>query len=409
MKLAAARVALGALLLAACSDGSSVWDPDYRPSGEVRQLTVEERALVAANTGFGLELLQHVAAGESGNVLVSPLSVSMALGMALNGAGGETWEEMRATLGFAGLDETQINEGYRGLLNQVRLRDPAVTIGVANSIWHDQLFNLEPLFIEQSETYFDAEVAALDFASASAPDAINGWVSDATGGRIRKLIESISPDEVAFLVNAVYFKATWSTRFDPGDTRSGSFRRADGSTVTAQFMSRDGSIALAGGADVQVAELPYQDSAFSMVLAMPLAGTVDEYVATLTAAGWDALLAELHPRETTLRMPKFTFAMKAELSGALGAMGMPTAFTDAADLSRLSPDPLGLYISRVQHETWIKVDEAGTEAAAATGVGVGVTSLPPTTTFDRPFLAAIRERDTGTILFIGIVRDPTAE
>jgi serpin B len=353
--------------------------------------------------------LREVVRVEPDNVLVSPLSVSMALGMTLNGAGGGTWEEMRATLGFAGLSAEEINDGYRQLLNQVRLRDPSVTLGVANSVWHDAGFALEPQFIEQAQTYFDAEVGALDFGSASAPGVINDWVSAATGGRIPRLIESISADEVAFLVNAVYFKAAWSSPFDPRDTRAGVFRRDDGGASAPQFMRRDGAVAANLVGDVVAVELPYADSAFTMVLVMPASGTVNDYVATLTAEQLDALLTQLAPTNIVLRVPKFTFEMKAELKAALAAMGMPSAFDDRrADFTPMSPVRDDLFLSRVQHDTYIKVDEVGTEAAAATAVGVGVTSAPPELAFDHPFLVVIRERDTGTILFLGVVRDPAS-
>ncbi|HSJ14649.1 MAG TPA: serpin family protein, partial [Longimicrobiales bacterium] len=402
------RVALLAGILAGCGDGPLFSDPDYRPEGTARALTSQERAVLAANTEFGLELLRHVAGSTPGNVLVSPLSVSMALGMAMNGAAGETWNEMRTTLGFAGLSPQQINEAYGEVIDQVRLRDVRVTLGIANSIWHDQSFELLPLFVEQAETYFDARVSALDFSDPDAPVTINDWVKRATGGRIPELIDQIAPDEVAFLVNAVYFKAAWSTSFDPRLTRIGSFHRADGGTTSAQFMTREDELAHVADGSVLAVELPYQDSAFTMVLVMPQTGSIDDYLGTLTPARWDALLARLATANAQLSMPKFTFTMETDLSDVLKAMGMPSAFDDQlADFTLLTPTPAGLYLSRVQHNTFIKVDEIGTEAAAATGVGVGVTSLPPQLTFDRPFLAAIRERETGAVLFVGGVREPS--
>lgn len=394
-------------LLAACSEGPTVPEPDYRPTGTPRQLTLEEQALVAANTGFGLALLREVAAGTDENVLVSPLSVSYALGLALNAVAGPTREEIRTALGFGGLSDTQINQAYLGLLNQVRLRDRDVTLGIANSVWHDQHFEIRPEYGELVQTYFDAEVGALDFASPSAPETINEWVSDATGGRIPRLIESISPWEVAFLVNAVYFKAGWSTPFDVRQTRADTFRPEGAAAVTVPFMHRRGVIALAELEDVVAVELPYADSAFGMVLAMPRVGPVDAWVATLDTGRWSALLDALVPRDMLLGLPKFTFTMEQDLSDVLKALGIVSAFDDqTADFTPFSPTPEGLYISRVQHNTFIRVDEVGTEAAAATGIGVGVVSAPPAIVFDRPFVAVIRERETGAILFAGVVRNP---
>jgi serpin B len=403
----AARLALLAVLLAACSESPAGPEPDYRPTGTPRQLTLEEEALATASTGFGLALLREVAAGSDENVLVSPLSVSYALGMALNAVAGPTREEIRTTLGFGGMSDTQINEAYLGLLNQVRLRDRDVTLGVANSVWHDQHFEIRPEYGELMRTYFDAEVGALDFASPAAPDAINGWVSDATGGRIPQLIESIAPDEVAFLVNAVYFKAGWSTPFDVRQTRADTFRPESGAPVSMPFMHRQGMIALAELEDVVAVELPYADSAFAMVLGMPRVGSIDAWVATLDPARWDALLDALVPAEIMLGLPKFTFTMEQDLGDALEAMGIVRAFQpDLADFSPLTPAPEGLYISRVQHNTFIKVDEVGTEAAAATAIGIGRVSAPPAIIFDRPFVVVIHERETGAILFAGVVRRP---
>jgi serpin B len=396
-----------ACILAACSNDSTM---PQRPEPE-RPLTVQEKDVARANTAFGLNLLHQVNATEpNGNLLLSPLSVSMALGMTLNGAATSTFDAMRQTLAFAGQSQNEINVAYNGLLKQLRARDPKIEIGIANSIWYNTGFTVLPTFSDTVKHYFDAEVRQLDFGNPASPTLINEWVSQKTSGRIKDLIDQISPEEVMFLVNAVYFKGPWTQTFHEGATSSLPFHRRDGSTVTAQMMSNDGAYNSVQNNDVFAAELLYGDSAFSMVLIAPVTGTaLAPVVALLQPAKWDALMASMQPARIILKMPKFKFTYEKALKDALSALGMSIAFDQQrADLSRIADvKPENLYISRVQHKTYIDVHEKGTEAAGATSVGIGVTSLPPSLTFDKPFMFAIRERSTGTLLFVGRIADPT--
>lgn len=392
-------------LAAGC--GSSPSDPGEDP----RAFTVDELQVSRANTAFGLRLFAEVSrASAEPNVLVSPLSASMALGMTANGARAETLTAMRAVLGFGGMQEDAVNDAYQGLIAQLRLRDRAVEFRLANSIWYERTFQVETPFLDTSREHFDAEVRSLDFASPAAPGTISRWAEDATGGRIRDLIQSINPLEVMFLVNAVYFKAPWSTPFEPNQTRPGDFTRADGRVVQAPMMHVDAPRPFLRNAEVEAVELLYADSAFGMVVVMPAPGrTLDELAASLTPERWDQWMAGLNSGRLLLEMPKFRFDFSEKLNDALTAMGMGVAFVPlVADFGRITTSRNDLYISRVVHKTFIDVHELGTEAAAATAVGIAVTSLPPSITIDRPFLFAIRERTSGAILFIGRVGDPTA-
>jgi serpin B len=390
--------------LLACSS-----EPPIEPP---RDLTVQEKDVAKANTAFGLSLLDRVHRGQAdGNILLSPLSVSMALGMTLNGAAGPTWDAMRQTLAFEASTQSQINAAYSGLIEQLRARDPKVEFGLANSIWYNTGFPVLPAFVDTVENYFDAEVRQIDFRSATAPATISGWAEQETNGRIKNLIKSISADEIMFLVNAVYFKAPWSTVFQEQATHDAPFKRPNGSTVTARMMSRDGGYGWVKQNGVQAVELLYGDSAFSMVLVSAETGvSLAPALEMLEAAKWNALMASLQTGRVMLRMPKFKFTYEQTLNTTLTALGMGIAFDESrADFSRIANvAPRRLYISRVQHKTFIDVHEKGTEAAGATAVGVGVTSLPPELSFDRPFLFVIRERSSGTLLFVGRVNDPTA-
>lgn len=400
----AAAGALG--ILAGCAEKTMTGPGSQEP---VRPLTAVEQDVVRASTGFGLELLQHVHAAEAApNVLLSPLSASMALGMALNGAVGATFHDMRDALGFDGLSEDQVNQAYRGLIAQLRARDPKVEFRLANSVWYERTFQVKPPFSQAARDYFDAEVGALDFASPAAPRTISQWAEQQTGGRIKDLVESIDPLDRMILVNAVYFKAPWTMPFEPNATRDGPFTRADGTVVQVPLMSGDRSYPMYEDGEVQAVELPYADSAFSMVLLAPAAGnTLDVLTAELTPARWDGWMSELTAQRLMLTVPKFRFEYDIEMNAVLEVMGMGIAFQPrVADFTRIA-DVDDLHISRVKQKAFIDVHELGTEAAAATSVTISVTSMPPVMRFDRPFLFAIRERSTGTILFIGRVGDPS--
>jgi serine protease inhibitor len=381
------------------------------PGEPIRAFTSVERQVSQASTRFGLELFADVStASKEANVLVSPLSASMALGMTANGAEDATLQAMRDVLGFGNLAEDSVNAAYRGLIDQLRARDDRVEFRLANSIWYERTFSVESAFLDAARKSFDAEVRGLDFADPAAPATISRWAEDATGGRIKDLIRSISPLEVLLLVNAVYFKAPWTTPFEPASTVAGPFVRMDGTTVSAPMMHSDATRPWADDGVVQLVELLYADSAFSMVLAMPSDGsTIDALIASLSPERWQSWIEALRPGRLLLTAPKFRFSFGQRLDDALRAMGMAIAFEPLeADFGRITRARDDLYISRVEHKTFIDVHELGTEAAAATAVGVGITSLPPSLVFDRPFLFAIRERDSGTILFIGRVGDPLA-
>lgn len=376
----------------------------------MRGFTATELAVSASNTTFGLELFREVVpASERPNVLVSPLSVSMALGMTANGARDETWDAMRTTLGFGGMSEAEVNAAYRGLIDQLEARARGVEWRLANSVWHERTFPVEQAFLDVLRTSFDAEARGLDFSSPEAPRTISSWAEQKTGGRIKDLIQSIDPLEIMFLVNAVYFKAPWTAAFDPDVTRDGPFTRDNGQVVTARMMSSDTNRPFFVDDDVAAIELLYADSAFGMVLVKPAKGTAAQLVESLSPARWQAWMDGLQPGRVLLTMPKFRFDFEAQLKDPLVAMGMGIAFTPfEADFGRITTVRDDLYISRVIHKSFIDVHELGTEAAAATAVGVSVTSLPPAITIDGPFLFAIRERSSGTILFLGLVDDPTA-
>jgi serine protease inhibitor len=371
-------------------------------------LTVQEAEVSAANTAFGLALLQRVHGSDSeANLLISPLSASMSLGMAMNGARGETFSAMSRTLGFGALDQDAINQAYRGLIRYLETRDPDVEFGLANAIWYERSFPVLADFLQRTRDYFDATVSPLDFADPASPSVINRWVEEQTGGRIRELIDFIDPLDRLFLVNAVYFKAPWTAHFIEGATRPRPFTRMDGARVEAPTMVLDANLRWFRDDDVQGVELLYADSAYSMVIVGPgERGSLDQVVAGLSPERWEAWMDRFDPSRVMLLLPKFRFDYEVQLKDPLTSMGMGVAFVPRqADFTAMAPAD-DLHISRVKQKSFIDVHELGTEAAAATSTAMSVTSMPPTLSFDRPFLFAIRERSSGTILFIGRVGAP---
>jgi serine protease inhibitor len=398
-----AAIGIAATVLGGCRELTA---PE--PQEPVRPFTATETRVAGANTAFAFGLLRQVRGSDANaNILVSPLSASMALGMTLNGAAGGTFDAMSAALGFGGLANADINDAYRGLIAQLRARDPKVEFRLANSIWYRQGYAVKPPFLDAARQYFSAHVAALDFSSPAAPRTISKWAEDQTGGRIRDLVDRIDPLDRLFMVNAVYFKAPWSQPFEVAATRNGQFTRSDGSSVSAPLMRLDRALPYHMDGDVQAVELAYADSAFAMLLVAPREGkSLQRLVQDLTPERWSDLRGRLRRERVMLTVPKFRFEYSVELRQALTGLGMGVAFVPfQADFSRMADDR-DLHISRVQHKTFIDVHELGTEAAAATSVVAGVTSIPPELRFDRPFLFVIHERSSGTILFLGVVEDP---
>jgi serine protease inhibitor len=376
-----------------------------------RTLTAPELEIIGASNRFAFELLRGVAAGEHGpNVFLSPLSATMALGMTMNGARGETFEGMRSALGFGALDRGAIGASYRSLIDLLLGLDPHVQMQIGNSIWLRQGFPLHENFVASSRSLFDAEVTELDFADPGAPAVINRWVSESTNGRIPDIVEEIDPAVMLYLINAIYFKGNWTEPFDPRETHDAEFHLREGGRTTVPLMYRSGAnVRYVRTEEVEIVDLPYGGEAYSMTLVLPGSGrTVDDLVQALDSQRWNDWISSLHPASIDLYIPRFRLEYEKVLNETLRAMGMETAFhPHDADFGDMSPLGEDLYISDVKQKTFVDVNEEGTEAAAATSVEMRVVSLPPTFRADRPFLVAIRERLSGTIVFLGAIGDPS--
>jgi len=405
---------LAAALLAACGSPA---DPQAveRIEALPRALTSDETDLIDAGEAFAFDFLAGIAGkeGPGANVFVSPLSASMALGMALAGAEAGTFEAMRSTLRLDGLERDRIGTSYSSLIELLSDLDPSVRLEIGNSVWYRTDFSLENNYVDEVQRDFLARVESLDFSEPAAADIINDWVEEATDGTIESIVEPpIDPLTMLFLIDAIYFEGSWTTRFDPERTRSVAFHRTDGSTVSTPFMwMSDRSFPYVATPAYQALELPYGGEAFAMTVVLPAPDThVGELLESFGPEAWDALVDGLSATEIQVGLPKFRLEYEKSLNDVLESMGMGPAFDETqADFSRMNPDAvsMGLHISRVKQKAFVEVDEEGTRAAAVTSVEVGVTSAPPSFVADRPFLFAIRERLSGTLLFMGVVRDPT--
>ena len=382
-----------------------------------RTLSAAETGLITADNRFAFNLFGEIArqASPDSNLFVSPLSAAMALAMAYNGAGGTTQTEMRQVLQLDGMTLDDVDQSYRSLIALLRGLDPQVAFTLANSVWYDPdpRYAPTPDFLATMKSYFDARVESLDFRSPAAASTINRWVSDQTRGKIPTIVpDPIGSDVVAYLINAIYFKGRWTARFDKGLTRPGTFRLANGAAAMVPMMKhgRTVPVGIASVDGVTVLNLPYGGEAFSMTIALPQnAGGIDSLVQGLTSERWNAWIAGLDSGSFEVLLPKFTLTYGLSMKDVLVALGMPSAFcgSGGADFTRMNPTG-ALCITNVKHKAFVDVNEEGTEAGAATSIEFGITSVGQSlVVVDRPFVFAIRERLSGTILFLGRVMNPT--
>ena len=404
---------LSLILFAATCFQCNVEDPTPDlPDPPVEIFTcVEEPAaceLAESINGFGFDLFRQLHEDAPlENIFLSPLSVSAALSMTANGAENNTLSQMREVLHQNAMTEAEVNEAFKFYLPALIDIDPAVTMLPANSIWYDELFPVYPEFLATNQTYFDAQVEALDFRDPDAASIINSWIEDNTNGKITEMLQSIPADAVMYLINAIYFKGDWRFQFEEEDTYDAVFNNLAGQEENTPMMSfpEGADLPYYQNAEVQLLDLPFADSVYSMTLMLPNGDNdLDGLIESLTPANWTAWTDALQPQEVRVHLPRFTLEYEEKLNDALTALGMSDAFNrDLCNLDRLSSDPL-TYISMVKHKSFLEVNEAGSEAAAVTVVEIGTNSVSGYTfRCDEPFLLVIRERAANGALFVGKV------
>ncbi len=385
----------------------AVKEVDAAPPRPLQNL---ETAMVSSSNAFGFDIFRAMAENSAdSNLFISPLSISFALGMAYNGADGETEAAMRQTLGYGNMTKTQINQTYASLIDLLTKLDEKVRFTIANSAWAREGFTLQPVFVNDLQEYFDAEMRSLNFSDPAAVDIINGWVSDKTQGKIDQIIDEIHPLTVLFLINALYFKADWAAQFDPDLTTDDVFMLENGLQTDVQMMRLTAEFSYFENDLFQAVDLPYGNGFYSMTVLLPKADkTVADITEQLTEAGWSSWMTQFNEQELSLQMPRFKIEYEKELKDILASLGMGIAFTDQADFSGINPD-YELFISQVLHKTIVEVDEVGTEAAAVTVIDFRTTSIGTSVRLDRPFVFVIHDKHSGSLLFMGILANPAGE
>jgi serpin B len=369
--------------------------------------------LAAASNAFGFDLfqqLQRQAANK--NVFFSPLSVTTALAMTYNGAAGETKNAMARALKIEGMSLDELNRASAELLKALKSSDPKIELAIANSLWARDGMRFNEAFLARNRQFYNAEISTLDFSNPQSVTTINRWVSANTRDKISQIIDKIDMQQVMFLINAVYFKGQWQKRFEKTLTKEQPFHMSGGQPKPVPMMAQSGNYLYQRGDKFQAISLPYGKGGVSLYLFLPDKGSsLDEFLNGLSYRKWEEWINNFNNAPGDVKLPRFKLDYEKTLNESLKAVDMRVAFNPReADFSGIRPER-DLYISEVKHKAVVEVNEEGTEAAAATSVGVAVTSVQePRQRFtfiaDRPFLMAIRDSQTGAILFMGAVMEP---
>ena len=381
---------------------------------------VRTAELVEADNKFGLGLFQEIASVRpQENVFISPLSIALALQMTAHGAAAATWDAMAGAMNVSGFSRAEIAAGNLKLREELVGADSKVRLDIANSLWLRKGVMLQKQFADDCGKYYRASVTTLDFARPSAVTTINDWCSRNTNGRIKQIVSELKPEEFLVLVNAVYFKGTWTEAFDPKLTAPRAFylpthgkKHETAPTAQRRMMNREDRFRYKEDAALQAVVVPYGDERLNMYIFLPREKMgLDALLQATKPDNFAQLFSGFAERKGTVVLPRFKIEFEQSLNQVLGQLGMGIAFTPAADFSGMVVPPATAAISDVLHKTFVEVNEEGTEAAAVTGVKMMATAMPPpedkfSFVCDHPFLCAIRDDVTGSILFLGAIYDP---
>lgn len=382
-----------------------------RRNAPTEHLEAEMREqLFAATNRFGFRLLARlVPAEQPANAFISPASIALALTMTANGAGSATQHAITDSMGYAELSLEQINDGMRDLMARLEGSDD-VELQVANSLWGDQRVQFAEAFLTRMRELYRARIETLIFGRPEAAARINAWVNEQTKGKIPTITDQTSPDDLLYLINAIYFKGMWREPFQESDTETKTFA-APGGPVDVPMMHLAGELEYYTDQRVQVAELTYGEGDIGMVLLLPAEGADLHEVIRRLPGQWAAWTRAMRDRPGRLGLPRFTLEFGTELKAVLADMGMGPAFSSEADFGPMFAEPTPAQISQVIHKTFVEVNEEGTEAAAVTAVTVARSSIstpaqPFEMILDRPFVCVIRDRRSNAILFLGAIVNP---
>jgi len=379
------------------------------PMGGIKPM---DKDLVKSQTEFAFDFFKEVVKDDYGhNVFVSPLSASLALAMTYNGAEKDTRSAMADALRLKGYETDRINDFYNELVKSLLSIDPMIEMNIANSIWYRKDFSFKDSFFKEVTENYKAELEPLTDAVT-----INKWVDKQTRGKIKNIIDNVAPLDLMILINAIYFKGMWTSKFKEDNTHDQDFELADGTKIQQPLMAQNGKFDYTENDLFQAINLPYGNRDVSMYVFLPnkdlgLKGFLD----SLNSEKWSEWWYDFNEREGEIRLPRFKIEYDKTLNNTLVDMGMGVAFNpNKADFSGLFDSPPGrnLFISEVRQKTYVEVNEEGTEAAAVTSVTLRLTSAMPDQTekfsmiVDRPFFLTIVDNRTRTILFMGAIIDP---
>jgi serpin B len=404
--------AIGVLLLCGCGPQREAKTPVGKANiRETKPPHAVDRRIATAHNEFAFDLLHQLNAndGDDSNLVVSPLSVSVALSMVYNGASGATQKAMAKTLGFGNRSLDEINRANASLLFNLQSTDPKIETRIANSLWAREGITFEKQFLERCRKYYNAQTTALDLSTSATMDAINSWVAEQTQGKIARMADSpYDPQTRLVLLDAVYFKGKWQDKFEKSKTRDGDFHLQSGGTRRVPMMNRDGEYSYRQDKTFSAVALPYGAGNMSLVVLLPnrdasLTAVLEE----LNARSWSTLIAGMEPQQGHVALPRFKLEYGRSLNDVLSALGMDGAFSGSSDFGAMTKQ-VSLFLSQVRHKAVIEVNEEGTEAAAVTeGLVAGaVPAAPFQFIVDHPFFAALRDNRSGSVLFFVVVRGP---
>ncbi|MDZ8109426.1 MAG: serpin family protein [Nostoc sp. DedQUE12a] len=385
-----------------------------QPETPLEKKTVKtDTKIVQSNNKFGFKLFSEVNKSDGGekNVFISPSSIAIALAMTYNGASGSTQKAMAKTLELQGMNLSEINSAYATVLKQLLENpDAKVQLKIANSLWANQEVKFQPDFLQRTEDFYQAKVSNLNFQDPTATSTINDWVKVNTAGKIDKIVQKIEPDQVLFLINAIYFKGNWTNEFDKNQTDEQPFYITSGRQKPHPMMSQEGDYRYYENEQFQAVSLPYgKDGKLSFYIFLPKQNSnLKAFSQNLNVENWEKWMTQFNKQKGFIRLPRFKTEYDVTLNNTLKALGMEEAFSNKANFSGMGKN---FAISQVKHKTFLEVNEEGAEAAAATSVGIVATSLrqepePFRMIVDRPFFCAIRDNQTGSVLFMGSIVEP---
>ena len=406
LMICAGLLAVTSMLTIRCNDNQTPIEPDPSVFKEI-PLTPQEESAIQSSNAFAFTIFDKINADESEkNIIMSPLSISYALSMLLNGAEGETQQQIIDVLNQSDLTVEEINNALKVLTKDLLTVDNKIKMGIANSVWTKQGYTAKQAFINALQEYYSAQVKSLTTA-----EEVNSWVNTNTNGMIPKIINDLNPQLVMMLINAIYFEGEWSSGFDESDTREDTFYLSQSESVRVKMMKQSSSFKYYKNENFSVAELPYGQGNYVMDIILPSdTKTIDEIIPEIDNDLFINHIEPSIPRTIAVALPRFKYNFNKSLNNILISLGMPLAFTDLADFSGIMDNHL--HIDKVGHAAFIETTEKGSRAAAVTYIGLETTSVSPSPTqfiVNKPFAYVIRECSTNTIVFMGKVINPLLE